>query len=365
MEDQIALYNLEGDQGIPRTDLAMRDGLFYITDGNGQKIVRYNSFGDILFMIYNEETNPVPLTLRIMQPGEVVTRWAISYPLQEPGRIAVDSRKHIYAEDQLPYERHGFDAESKALLNSVILHFDGDGHFVEYLGQEGIGGSPFPRIEGLYTSVEDELAVICRLPTGWNIYWFDADGMSMYLVTLRNDAIPVPQDRKDVVFASLDSIAPAPDERKLYVKVDYYRDTYDESTNTRSGNEPDSSVIWVMNVEDGSYDRIIEIPFFEYTVNENGRKVPLKMLYSLLGVIQKGRIFLSFPVEHGYSLLILAADSQAQYQGFIQVDHEELQFNAFDLSKEGILSALLVTDWDVKLVWWRTDKLLGDVPLWL
>ncbi|MDR3333496.1 MAG: hypothetical protein LBT13_01220 [Treponema sp.] len=364
MEDQIALYNLEGDQGIARTDLAMRDGFFYITDGNGQKIVRYNSFGDILFMIYNEETNPVPLTLRTMQPGEVVTRWAISYPLQEPGNVAVDSRKHIYAEDQLPYERHGFDAESKALLSSVILHFDGDGHFVEYLGQEGVGGSPFPRIEGLYTSVEDELAVICRLPTGWNIYWFDGDGMSMYLVTLRNDAIPVPADRKDVVFASLDSIAPAPDERKLYVKVDYYRDTYDESTNTRSGNEPDSSVIWVMNVEDGSYDRTIEVPFFEYTVNENGRKVPLKMLYSLLGIIQKGRIFLSFPVEQGYSLLILAADSQ-EYQGFIQVDHEELQFNAFDLSKEGILSALLVTDWDVKLVWWRTDKLLGDVPLWL
>ena len=63
MEDQIALYNLEGDQGIRRTELAMREGLFYISDGNGEKIVRYNSYGDLLFMIYNDQTNPLPLTL--------------------------------------------------------------------------------------------------------------------------------------------------------------------------------------------------------------------------------------------------------------------------------------------------------------
>ncbi|MDR3343027.1 MAG: hypothetical protein LBT14_09645 [Treponema sp.] len=360
LEDQIALYNLEGDRGIRRTDIAMREGLFYITDGKGQKIARYNSYGDLLFMIYNEETNPLPLTLRTREQDEIVTRWAFPYPLQEPGKIAVDSRKHIYAEDRLPYERHGFDAESKAILDSVILHFDQDGRFVEYLGQEGIGGSPFPRIEGLYTSVQDELAVVCRLPTGWNIYWFDADGMSLYLVTVRNDAIPVPADRKGMVVASLDSIAPAPDARKLYIKVDYYRDTYDESTNTRSGNEPDSSVIWVMRVEDGSYAQTLELPFFEYTITEKGRKVPLKMLYSLLGVIRNERVFLSFPVESGYALLIIAADSQAQYQGLIQVDHVELQFNAFDLAENGILSALLVSDWEVKLVWWRTDKLIGS-----
>jgi hypothetical protein len=341
----------------------MRDGLFYISNGNGEKIVRYNSYGDLLFMIYNEETNPPPLTLRPLGADDVVTRWALSYPLREPGAIAVDSRKHIYTEDRFPAERHSYDTKQKALLDSMVLHFDADGRFIEYLGQEGVGGSPFPRITGLYTSIHDELAVVCRFPLGWNIYWFDADGTLLYLIQLQNDDIPVPPDR-DQVFSSMDTIVAAPDGRRLFLKVDYYRTTYDESTNTRSGSDSDSSVIWIMDVEDGSYTGTVEVPFFEYTFTENGRRVTENLLYSMLGVIKNGWVFLSFPVEGGYSLLILSADSASggeQRRGFIRVDNEELQFNTFDLSTDGILSGLLAADWDAKLVWWRTDKLIGEI----
>jgi len=280
----------------------------------------------------------------------------------EPGEITVDSRKHIFVRDRLPYERHSFDTDSNAILDNVILHFDADGKFVEYLGREGIGGSPFPRIEGLYTSVRDELAVVCRLTSGWNIYWYDSDGFFRFVVQLKNGAIPVPQDRENV-FSSLDSMAVAPDARKLYIKVDYYRNTYDESTNTRTGIEPDSSVIWIMNAEDGIWERYIELPFFEYTFTEQNQRVTSRMPYSLLGVMKNGRAFLSFPVDVGYSILVVSLESGAsgeQHQGLITVDASELQFNIFDLSADGILSGLLANDWQVKLVWWRTDKFLGE-----
>ncbi|MDR1904012.1 MAG: hypothetical protein LBQ88_17215 [Treponema sp.] len=361
-EDQIALYDLDGDQGIPRTDISMRDGLFYIADGNGEKIVRYNSYGDLLFMIYNEETNPVPLSLRPMQESGVVTRWTFHYPFLEPSKIAVDSRKHIYAADKLPFERHSFDSENKALLDSIILHFDEKGDIIEYLGQEGKGGSPFPRISGIYTSIRDEFAVVCRLSKGWNIYWFDANGTVLFLISIPEQVVPVPVDR-EMAASSVDSLFVAPDDRKIYFKVDYYRDTYDESTGIRTGNEPDSSIIWIMNVEDGSYAGTLEVPLFEYTFIENNRRVTEKMFYSFLGVMQGGRAFLSFPVEGGYSILIMSSEfavSNEQRQGFIQVGSEELLFNIFDLSDEGILSALLLDDWQAKVVWWRTDKLIGD-----
>ena len=362
MEDQIGLYNLDGDRGICRTDIAMRDGLFYISDSNGGKILRYNSYGDLLFMIYNEETNPPPLSLKPLVDGSQVTRWAVSYPLLEPGVITVDSRKHIFVRDRLPYERHSFDTDGNALLDSVILHFDADGKFVEYLGREGIGGSPFPRIEGLYTSLRDELAVICRLSTGWNIYWYDSDGFFRFVVQLKNEAIPIPQDRENV-FSSMDMISVAPDARKLYIKIDYYRNTYDESTNTRTGIEPDSSVIWIMNAEDGVWERYMELPFFEFTLTEQNQRTTSRMPYSLLGVIKKERVFLSFPVEGGYSILVVSLEGGTtgeQQQGFIRVDTAELQINVFDLSADGILSGLLADDWQVKLVWWRTDKFLGE-----
>jgi hypothetical protein len=160
---------------------------------------------------------------------------------------------------------------------------------------------------------------------------------------------------------------PAPDSRTLYYKVDYYRDTFDESTNIRTGNEPDSSIIWSMDVENGSYTGRVEVPFLEYTFNENGRKASARELYSLLGAIHDGRLFLSFPVESGYSILILNAGSAApagnadHRQGTIRVDRDELQLNTFDVSADGILSALLVSNYEAKLVWWRTDKILGAI----
>jgi hypothetical protein len=361
LEDQIDLYNLEGGgRSNRKTSLAMRDGLFYIADSNGGKVAHYTSYGDLLFMIYNEETNPPPLTLRTdVENDRVGTRGAFPYPLREPGNIAVDTRKHIYVEDRLPYERRNFDAENRILEDSIVLHFDSNGRFVEYLGKEGIGGSPFPKIERISVSMQDELVVICRMPTGWNIYWYDVEGTLLYFLPLKNEITPIPPDRMPV-FPSIDTIAASPDSRKLFIKVDYYRETFDESTNTKLGPEPDSSVIWLMNVEDGTYTGTIEVPFFENTVTENNRRVTERILYSLLGVVKNDRVFLTFPVEGGYSIMILSTDSHEQRRGFIQVKDEELQYNAFNISAEGILSALLATDFNAKLVWWRIDKFLEE-----
>ena len=358
MEDQLALFNFDGTRGMRRTDIAMRDGLFYISDGNGGKILRFNSYGDLLFMIFNEETNPPPLTLRPLVEGSLVTRWAVSHPLLEPGKISVDSRNNIFVRDRLPYERRGFDAETGVLLDNVVLHFDADGRFVDYLGREGIGGTPFPRIEGLFTTLDDELVVVCRLPTGWNIYWFDSEGFFLFVVQLENDAIPIPPDREDVV-PSLDTISVGLHARRLFIKIDYYRHIHDESTNARTGIEPDSSVIWIMNAETGVWERFVELPFFESTSVVQNRRVISRMPYSLIGITRNERVFLSFPVEGGYSIRVMSLElgtSGEQARGFIEVENREMQFNAFDLSPDGILSGLLANDWQIQLVWWRTDR---------
>jgi len=361
MEDQLALYMLGGQGAGKRPGLAMRDGFFYISDGSGGsggKIVSYNSYGDLLFMIYNEETNPAPMSLKIKTDENAqLTRWAYSYPLREPGEIAINSGKQIFVEDKLPPDRHGFDTENRALLDRIVLHFDSDGRFIEYLGQEGIGGSALPRINGLYTSINDELAVVCRLPTGWNIYWYNS-GILLYLVQLKNQAIPVPEDWPEV-FSSVDTVTAAPDSRRIYVKVDYYRDTFDESTNTRSGNEPYGSIIWILNIEDGTYTGSVRLPFYETSVMENGRSVTIRSLYSMLGSIRNGRFFLYYPTEEGFSIMVVDDNTNERRRGLIKIDTDSLQFNVFSLSAEGLLSAMVVDDWKASLTWWRTDKFIG------
>ncbi|MDR2808610.1 MAG: hypothetical protein LBB43_06365 [Spirochaetaceae bacterium] len=356
MEDQIALYNLEEDAGVFPAQVAMSDGLVYLSDAKGQKMLRYNSYGDLLFMIYNDMTNPAPLTAREKSDTKTITRWSWTYPFIKPGHIAVDDRKHIYIEDRYPIDRYGIDPESNAVLDGVILHFDEEGNFVEYLGQEGLGGRPFPRIVNLYTSINNELAVICYLPTGWNIYWYSPDGLLRYLIKLGSDAVPVTDDR-DMVFASLDSFAVAPDARKVYILVNYYRNAFDESTNTKTGTEPDSACIWIMDVETGMYTQTVEVPFYEKTITQNKQRSSEKMFYSLMGAAQSNRLFLSFPEEQGYALMILSLDSYEQKHSFIQVYDDEMQFQVFTVSPEGIISALLLNESIAKIVWWRSDML--------
>jgi hypothetical protein len=361
MENQIPLLGLEG--GLGSTSIAMRDGLFYLASGS--RIARYTSYGDIIFMIYNGDRNPPPHNLKInVEENEVLTRWAFSWPLTSPGKLAVDSRRHILVEDHLPPERRVFDAGRGVLLDSIVLHFDGSGRFVEYLGQEGIGGSAFPRIDGLYTSVNDEIAVVCRLPDGWIVWWFSAGLIPLFSFPVRSDSIPVPPERPGV-FPSVDRIAVAPDERQLLMKVDYYRAVVDESTGTRTGVEPDSSVIWVLGADTGIPLDTIEIPFYEQQAPGNRRETE-KLFYTLLGAIRGGRIFLSLPVEGGYSILIVRSGidgETGQSRGFIRVEPQELEYNTFSLSGDGILSGLLATESEARFVRWRTDRLVDGLQL--
>uniref|UniRef100_A0A7C3E3E6 Lipoprotein n=1 Tax=Gracilinema caldarium TaxID=215591 RepID=A0A7C3E3E6_9SPIR len=358
LENQIDLFGLDQSPAMLKTHIAMRDGIFYISDSKGQKVSKFTSYGDLLSMIYNQETNPPPFTLKKdSKSTEIVTRRAVSYPLIQNGNITVDSRKHLYVEDRLPPDRRTYDAEKRVLFDSTVLHFDSDGNFIEYLGQEGIGGTPFPYINNLYTSIHDELAVVCRLPTGWNVYWFDANGAMLYVVLIRNEDLPVPKG--ETLYPSLDSISVAPDSRHLIIKIDYYKDSFDESTKTKSGIVFDRSILWVMNVEDGAYLNSVEIPPFDQI--QSNQKEKVQLVYSVLGVSRGGKVFLSIPDTNGYHLLVLDLESRDQKRGFIQVDPDELAFNTFYLSEEGILSALLATDYEAKVVWWRTEKFTGDV----
>jgi len=360
MEDQIALYELDGNRGIRQIGFTMRDGLFYIADGKSGKIVRYNSYGDLLFMIYNEESNPAPITLRTnISEEEQATRWAYSYPLEEPGWMVVDSRKYIYVEDRLPQQEHRWDPEARAMLDGIILLFDQDGKYINFLGREGIGGSPFPRIIGLSTSIRDELVVICRLAAGWDIYWFSSSGTLLYLVKIPANEVPALPDWPEAL-ATIDNITPVPDARKLIIKADYIRDTYDQSTNTRTGSEPISSCLWILNVEDGSYVSSVEIPLLE--LNEGGRSGNIKVIYTVLGAARNGKVLLYFPVETGYSLLFVDTNTREQRRGFIQFSMDEIRYSDFFLSSEGILSAMLAGSFNVKFVWWRTDRFMGEAP---
>ena len=360
MEDQLALFVFPDDPVLPRASIAMHDGIFFVSDGAGRKVVRYNSFGDMLVLIFNDEANPDPSDIRVRTDGDgQMTRWAYTFPFLSPGLIAVDSRRHIFVEEILPEERHGFDAENQALLNSVVLHFDQDGRFVDFIGQGGRGGLPFPRITGVHVSVNDELAVVARLSTGWDVFWFNSAGEQMFTVRIRNDAIPVPVGL-DSFFASIDAVMVAPDERRLFVKIDYYREVFDPLTGNRLSIETLNSLVWLLDVEEGVFSSFVQVPFFEYVHTERGQTVRMELLYSMLGVVEGGAMLFYFRTGDGYAVLRMDRYGYGQRRAFIDAGPGRGVFNSFHLSPGGILSAILADEWDAAVAWWRMERFMRD-----
>jgi len=56
-------------------------------------------------------------------------------------------------------------------------------------------------------------------------------------------------------------------------------------------------------------------------------------------------------------LILETGGSGKQRRGIIKISPDERHYLVFNISPDGLLSALLADEYTVKLVWWRTDKL--------
>jgi hypothetical protein len=289
------------------------------------------------------------------------TRWAIEWPFREPGALAVNSALHIFVEDEAAPERHSFDAEQRVIRDRTVLHFDADGRFVEYLGQEGRGGTPFPRIEALFTAADDDLAVVCNLPEGRRVFWFNSSGRRLFDGYFTDADLPVSPDDEGLS-AVLDGLAVAPDERLLYLKADYYRDITDEDTGTAAGRECVRSRLFAVSVPDGRAVAAADVPFRETAGGRRGSPA-VRLPYTLLGASAGRKVYFYHPTDEGFALLVLDADGGGTATGALSVSADELTFTAFDLSEEGVLSALLATASEARIVWWRTDRLINQLAI--
>ncbi len=165
LEDQIDLFQ-RADQTSPERDrFLFYNGLVLVSDGNARKIMEFSSYGDLLTLFFNPDTNPMPALVGASagaaSPDQVKSRRSFAYPFNELGEIAMTEQNQLYVEDRVPAERRSLDTALQVVLQSRILRFDRDGKFLDFLGQEGIGGTPFPNVESLSVSASGELAVIC------------------------------------------------------------------------------------------------------------------------------------------------------------------------------------------------------------
>ena len=106
LDEQLDLIRVAGAPAPHATRVAMRDGLFYIANGNAGKVMKLSSHGDLLLLIYDPERNPEPVG---PAPGAnaAATRSAVPHRFRELSHIAVDSRRRILVVDAAGDETAG------------------------------------------------------------------------------------------------------------------------------------------------------------------------------------------------------------------------------------------------------------------
>lgn len=367
-ENQLNLFDLSDRGNTIPTAMAMKNGFFYITNGESKKLLEMNSYGDLLTLYYNKEDNPSPLfnsssinTVGSQQKTqEVSTKKIIEYPFNSPSKICVDSKQRIYTVELLPQERQ--ENDGKRMLRQVVLRFDGDS-FIDYIGQQGPGGTPFPFINNIYTTANNELVVICVVPDGLEVFWFSESGYLLHNILINSKDAPNPlEDKVDTsTYLKVENVIPDSRDYKLFVKIDYYNSTIDETSKVQAGVEYNTTYIYPLDATSGKYGKPVVVPPYEEVAVQGFSKKVYKNPYDFLGVSDNNWLFFTITTEDGYIVQIVDPSSSRVIKRLLQFDSEKIVYQSFALSGEGIVSALLASKEKADVVWWRTDSILASI----
>ena len=369
-EKEIYLFDLENTKQIKTTHI-MKDGLFYILNGESSKLIELNSYGDLLSIIYNETLNPQPefinetnekVNSALEEQSGTSTKIAVKYPFNNIGPHAVDNNKNIYIVDYLPANRFEEDENNESVLRQIVLKFAPDGSFINYFTQDGLEGKPFSNIHSIHTNANNELIVICFTEQQYTAYWFSQEGTLINRYSINKSMIThADVDLKNIDYVSLEQILPAYNKPILYLKFDYYDSTIDESTKITSGVKFLKSVVYPLNVLTNTFERAISIPAYEKSIKKSyGTEIFLHP-YTFLGTAQNGVLYFYITNEKGLALLITNKNSKKIIEHQIEIPFNDSLYQYFSLSNNGILSALIAHEEKMDVSWWRTDSLLKDI----
>ncbi|MBI9096944.1 MAG: hypothetical protein JEY91_00635 [Spirochaetaceae bacterium] len=353
LADEIDYFQRDNLQFSPDNDLYMKKGFFYISNGRSGKFMKFNSYGDILTLIYNPNRNPYPAELMARDSDDSnVNRQVIPWQFNSPGSIAVTD-DDIYIVDKVALNRQVKD--HGVLMDRNILHFNALGEYQNFIGLEGVGGQPFPYIENIWVRNDSELIVLFRTRNredeSWFVNWYSVNGNLRYSVEIREDMIPMPEGETDLII-SLDNIIPDLNRYELYLKLSYFRKDKNSSSENINIIEVFGGTL-DFNVEESKWHNWSRLP--EHMINADNKEIDSP--YSLIGSIDNYLLFMSLGENNTYNLLIKDGNGRFVQERSLDIGAFSVINKKFYLSDQGILNGIIYTDQEAIVMWWRTDKL--------
>ena len=359
-ENQLNVFSLLSVNTI-NTNFVMQDGFFYIMNGENHKIMALNNFGELVTFFYNPEYNTAPAYIKSPSVKEATVK-AVEYAFNDITCLSVGADKSLYVVDRLPVTRQELDKESGQILGQIVLRFSSDGHFIDYIGQQGPGGSPFPYIKSIHSTNRNEFVVVCVSGDGYIAYWFSAKGYLLYKISIDKNSVPSPYSAEDGdLYPSIGTVIPDYTSRTLYLSVDYYSKYIDTSSHLQSGVVYKSSYIYPLSAEDGTFGAPLEIlPNVEQSTEEFSSE-KYEIPYDFLGVTESGWFFFMASTESGFELQMVQGNGERILRRRLPFNRSETLYYTFSLSRTGILSVMAIKNEYAEIDWWRTDSLIQSV----
>lgn len=333
---------------LPGTaDIFMNEGIVYLSSQSMGKIMGFNSYGDLLTLLFNSDINPQPRELVLAEEGQTSNKRFVPWAFRNPGNLGV-SGNMLFVEDQVDSSLVYYDEELQASCDRIILRFDDNGQYKDYLGQEGLGGQPFPNIFDISFRNNGEVVVICRLDEGWRVYWYNRQGENLYQIAFDQDHNPY---YKDGFQSYLSNLVVDPLEYRLFLMVSYYPIDREDTE------QRDQKRLYQFDLNTQRYDNGAAVP--DEIVREGG--VTQNFVFELLGATQKGQLLFISPVSYNRYVIVGMNDTgKILFKRDISLGEQHSYFTDFYLSTEGILCSLTFLEDQATVNWWRTDRLFRE-----
>ena len=363
-ENEIDLIQLPGIPFQKKSRIVMKNGLFFISNGNTGKIMEFTSYGDIINLYYNDKENPEPIMLSSSLASNTVSnRKAFKYPFKNIGEIEVTNTGELLVDDKVSAGRVEKDDATGSVLNRIVLRFSKEGNLIGYLGQEGPGGTPFPYIEKLEVNSHDDIIVFTRTAVSRIIFWFNSEGTLLYKISINLDDLPLPEGTSSPI-AFLDTLTADRNAMILYVKIDYYVSVLGVGAQGKGTPEYKESKIWEFSVPENTFTKGISIPPVTSERYGQGKKEAnfADEVYQFLGCDASGKLYLLIHYKlNTFQMLFLSPNGTVLARRELMMDDQHISYSSFYLTKTGLLTALLGKENDADVVWWRSDKTPGVV----
>ncbi|CAD7838798.1 putative lipoprotein [Olavius algarvensis spirochete endosymbiont] len=322
-------------------DIHTRDGLIYISSSRRGKVMIFNSYGDLLTIVYDPSRNPVPDKAGGLNSS--VSSWSFNSP-----QIITAFNEGFLVGDRIedrPREEPA-DNGQFTMFNQVVLRFDREGKYLGHLGREGLGGSPFPDIFAIDIRQNGDIVVTCHLLISgtWISYWYTEDGFPVTTIQIRKNQLPDVMDDKDVI---IQAVRPDPKQWALHLKADFY--------NKMEPGRELKARLYTLSLSTLEYTESISLP---YTEGFTDLGYPLG-LPEYLGTTLNGSHAMLYPEgSNTYRISMIDAQGRVTHNSRLEIVDDSKIYRRFKIQNNGLLTGIFFGNSRAMISWWRLDEIL-------